>query len=156
MPTLGERVRSVAAAVKSAVGYSPIGTGGAEGEYRPGPWYLPVTHGWLPADVGNSINWFQNGYTPLLQSAQLAIIEACVSAYSQTVAMCPGDHWRANGKGGRIRVTNSALARILRYPNDYQTISDFLLNAVRQLYLSGNAYAYCIDATIGTRSTKSI
>ena len=143
MPTLGERVRSAAAAVKSAVGYSPIGTGGAEGEYRPGPWYLPVTHGWLPADVGGSINWWQNGHTPMLQSAQLAIIEACVSAYSQTVAMLPGDHWRANSKGGRVRVTNSALARILRYPNDYQTISDFLLNAVRQLYLSGNAYAYC-------------
>jgi HK97 family phage portal protein len=144
MPTFGERVRSVAAAVKAAAGYSPIGTGGAEGEYRPGPWYLPVTHGWLPADVGGSINWWQNGYTPILQSAQLAVIEACVSAYSQTVAMCPGSHWRANSKGGRVRVTNSALARILRRPNDYQTISDFLLNTVRQLYLSGNAYAYCI------------
>ena len=134
----------MAAAIKAAAGYSPIGPGGTEGEYRPGPWYLPVTHGWLPADVGGSINWWQNGHTPILQSAQLAVIEACVSAYSQTVAMCPGDHWRANSKGGRVRVTNSALARILRYPNDYQTISDFLLNAVRQLYLSGNAYVYCI------------
>jgi HK97 family phage portal protein len=116
----------------------------AEGEYRPGPWYLPVTHGWLPADVGNSINWWQNGYTPLLMSADLAIIEACISAYSQTVAMCPGDHWRAKNNGGRERVTTSALSRILRYPNDYQSMSDFLLNAVRQLYLQGNAYALCL------------
>jgi HK97 family phage portal protein len=136
-----DRVSAMAAAVvKTVAGL----TGAPEGQYRPGPWYLPLTHGWLPADVGDSINWWQNGYTPLLQSAQLAIIEACVSAYSQTCAMCPGDHWRANSKGGRERVTNSALSRILRYPNDYQSMSDFLLNAVRQLYLQGNAYALCM------------
>jgi HK97 family phage portal protein len=128
-----------------AAGYSPIGTGAAvEGEYRPGPWYLPVTHGWIGATWGQNLNWWQNGYSPMLQSSALAIIEACVSAYSQTVAMCPGDHWRANSKGGRERVATSALSRILRYPNDYQTMSDFLLNAVRQLYLQGNAYALCM------------
>jgi HK97 family phage portal protein len=113
----------------------------AEGDYRPGPWYLPITHGWLPADVGDSMNWWQQGYTPALMSAQLAIIEACVGAYSQTVAMCPGDHWRGKADGGRERITTSSLSRILRYPNDYQSMSDFLLNAVRQLYLQGNAYA---------------
>jgi HK97 family phage portal protein len=112
----------------------------AEGQYRPGPWYLPVTHGWLPAGVGDSMNWWQNGYTPELAGARLAIIEACVSAYAQTMAMCPGNHWRATKKGGRERVTNSALCRILRQPNDYQTISDLLLNLTRQLYLEGNAY----------------
>jgi HK97 family phage portal protein len=116
----------------------------AEGEYRPGPWYLPVTHGWLPGDVGNSMNWWQNGHTPWLAGGQLAIIEACLSAYSQTCAMCPGDHWKSSPKGGRTRVTTSALSRILRQPNDYQTISDFLLNAVRQLYYEGNAYALCM------------
>lgn len=116
----------------------------AEGAYRPGPWYLPVTHGWLPDGVGQSMNWWQNGYTPYLAGARLAIIEACVSAYSQTIAMCPGDHWRANGKGGRDRVTSSSLCRILRQPNDYQSISDYLLNTVRQLYLEGNAYSLCM------------
>ena len=101
-----------------------------------------MTHGWLPD--GAAINWWQQGYTPFLAGAQLAIIEACVSAYSQTIAMCPGDHWRSNSKNGRDRVTNSALSRILRAPNDYQSISDFLLNAVRQLYLEGNAYALAL------------
>jgi HK97 family phage portal protein len=134
-----DRVTSLAGAMlKSISGYP------AEGQYRPGPWYLPVTHGWLPANVGNSLNWWQNGYTPELMSAQLAIIEACVGAYSQTVAMLPGDHWRSKTNGGRERVTTSSLSRILRYPNDYQSMSDFLLNAVRQLYLQGNAYALCI------------
>jgi HK97 family phage portal protein len=112
-----------------------------EGEYHPGPWYLPITGGWLPAGVGDYLNWWQMGYDPVGTSTQSAMVEACVSAYAQTVAMCPGDHWRLNNKGGRDRVKNSALARLLRYPNDYQTISDFLLNAVRSLYLTGNCYA---------------
>lgn len=58
--------------------------------------------------------------------------------------MLPGDHWRLNSKGGRDRVKTSALARLLRYPNDYQSISDFMLNAVRSLYLHGNTYALAL------------
>jgi HK97 family phage portal protein len=58
--------------------------------------------------------------------------------------MCPGDHWRLNSKNGRDRVKTSALSRILRYPNDYQSASDFLLNATRSLYLDGNAYALAL------------
>jgi HK97 family phage portal protein len=113
-----------------------------EGNFRPGPYYLPVTGGWLPD--GAAINWWQEGYNPLYASTCSAMVEACVSAYAQTVAMCPGDHWRLNGKGGRDRVKNSALARILRHPNAYQSISDFMLNTVRSLYLTGNAYALAL------------
>jgi HK97 family phage portal protein len=59
--------------------------------------------------------------------------------------MCPGDHWWMNEEtNGRERVTTSALCRILRKPNDYESISDFLLNAVRDLYQSGNAYALAL------------
>src|SRR5262245_47364970 len=72
------------------------------------------------------------------------MVEACVSAYAQTVAMLPGDHWRSNKKGGRDRVENSALVRILRKPNEYQSLSDFLLNVTRFLYLDGNAYALAL------------
>jgi HK97 family phage portal protein len=113
--------------------------GKGEGDYRPGPYYLPVTGGWLPAGVAD--NWWQQGYTPTSLGTQSAMVEACVSAYAQTVAMCPGDHWRLNDKGGRERVKTSALSRLLRHPNDYQSISDFLLNATRALYLEGNCYA---------------
>jgi HK97 family phage portal protein len=112
----------------------------AEGAYRPGPWYLPVTGGWLPADVGNAWNWWQNGHDPIMPGTS-AMVEACVGAYSQTVAMCPGDHWRQPEGEGRKRVTTSALSRILRRPNDYESISDFLLNLTRDLYTDGNAYA---------------
>jgi HK97 family phage portal protein len=113
-----------------------------EGSYRPGPYYLPVTGGWLPA--GAPTNWWQLGYDVQGGTARSAIVEACVSAYAQTVAMCPGDHWRLDRKGGRERVKNSALSRVLRHPNAYQSISDFLLNLVRNLYLDGNAYALAL------------
>jgi HK97 family phage portal protein len=115
-----------------------------EGEYRPGPYQLPITGGWLSAEAGQYTNWWQLGYSAYPPSTQSVMVEACVSAYAQTVAMCPGDHWRLNSKGGRDRVKNSALSRVLRYPNDYETISDFLLNAVRQLYTMGNCYALCL------------
>src|SRR5215475_14002 len=94
-----------------------------EGAYRPGPYYLPVSGGWLPA--GSSSNWWQLGENLRPLSAQSAMVEACIGAYSQTVAMCQGDHWRENDAGGRDRVSTSALSRILRKPNAYQSMSDF-------------------------------
>lgn len=128
--------------VLSRIG-SALGLTRAEGQYRPGPWTLPITGGWLPSDVGQFMNWWQLGYD--VQSyGTSAMVEACVSAYAQTVAMCPGDHWRRQPDGGRERVAGSALTRILRAPNGYQTISDFLLNATRSLYLDGNAYALAL------------
>jgi HK97 family phage portal protein len=117
----------------------------AEGGYRPGPYSLPVSGGWLSADVGKYLNFWQMGYRPEGADASTAIVEACVSAYAQTVAMLsPGDHWRKNIRGGRTRVTNSALSRVLRHPNVYQSSSDFLLMLMRWLYLEGNAYALAI------------
>jgi HK97 family phage portal protein len=120
---------------------------GTEGEPRPGPWQLPVSGGWLTPDApsyGNYFNWWQMGGSIVGPSSRSAIVESCVSAYAQTVAMCPGDHWRANDKGGRDRVTTSALSRVLRRPNSYQSISDFLLNATRSLYLDGNSFALAL------------
>lgn len=116
----------------------------ADGDTTPGPWFLPISGGWLPAQIGDTWNWWQRGFN-LETSMPSAIVEACVSAYSQTVAMCPGDHWKLDPKtDGRSRVTTSALSRILKKPNGYQTISDFLLNAVRYLYENGNTYALAL------------
>jgi HK97 family phage portal protein len=41
-------------------------------------------------------------------------------------------------------VENSALSRILHRPNDYETASSFMLNAVRSLYAEGNAFALAL------------
>ena len=107
----------------------------------PGMAYLPVTGGMIPSD--SPWNWWQAGVSPSTFSKS-AIVEGCISAYARTVAMCPGAHWRERQGGGRERVTNSALSRILQHPNAYQTNSDFMLSAVRDLYADGNAYALAL------------
>lgn len=113
-----------------------------EGSARPGPYFLPYSGGWLPDGVSN--NWWQTGLNVTPFGSSTAMVEACIGAYSQTVAMCPGAHWKLNDKGGRDRVTTSSLSRVLKQPNDYQSISDFMLNATRQLYQEGNAYALAL------------
>jgi HK97 family phage portal protein len=109
----------------------------SEGGRTPGPYLL--TDGWLPS--GTAMNWWQTGQSLNTYGDGGAMVEACVSAYAQTVAMCPGDHWRKLPNGGRERVAGSALSRVIRRPNDYQSISDFLLNLTRRLYTHGEAFA---------------
>lgn len=108
-----------------------------------GGFWLPISGGALPPD--SPWNYWQLGYPatgfPLGQSS---IVAACIAAYAQTTAMCPGTHWRTLPNNGRERVTNSALARILKRPNSYQSISDFLLNLTDSLYSDGNAYAVAV------------
>jgi HK97 family phage portal protein len=117
----------------------PSAVKAAEGQYRPGPYAL--SDGWLSAAAGQSWNWWQQGYSLNPYGSGSAMVEACVSAYAQTVAMCPGDHWQSELDGGRTRVAGSALSRILRHPNDYESISDFFLNLTRRLYTAGEAFA---------------
>jgi HK97 family phage portal protein len=130
MPNLIQRI---AGSVRRAVG--------AEGGFRSGPHHLPVTGGWLPSDA--PWNFWQTGMDPMPYSRS-AIVEACVGSYSRTIAMLPGSHWREREGGGRERMTRSALSRILRAPNNYQTISDFMLSATRDLFVDGNCYAAAI------------
>jgi HK97 family phage portal protein len=120
--------------------FNPSAARTAEGQWRPGPYML--SDGWLPA--GTPWNFFQTGQDVRPYGEASAMVEACISAYAQTTAMCPGDHWRSLDNGGRERVTNSGLSRVLRRPNDYQTISDFLLNVTRKLYSRGEAFALAL------------
>ena len=115
-----------------------------EGDVHAGPYQLPVSGGWLSAEAGQYWNWWQMGFDPEYGFGRSAIVEACISAYAQTVAMCPGCHWRSNSKGGRERVKNSAASRVLKIPNDYQSASDFFLNLTRSLYSEGNGYALAL------------
>jgi HK97 family phage portal protein len=102
-----------------------------------------LAEGWLSSTAGRFLNWWQMDYQLSPYGSSSAMVEACISAYSQTVAMCPGDHWKTNPDGGRER-QNSALSRVLRRPNDYQSISDLLLNLTRRLYENGEAFAVAI------------
>lgn len=113
-----------------------------EGSVRPGPYVL--ADGWLSASAGKLVNWWQSGHSLNPYGEAGAMVEACVSAYAQTVAMCPGAHWKSTGDGGRERVENSALARVLKRPNDYESMSDMLLNLTDRLYRDGEAFAYAV------------
>lgn len=116
-----------------------------EGAYHEGPYRILTTSspGWLPPEWGAWNHWQMN-QDPRSGAGISAMVEACVSAYAQTVAMCPMSHWQRLDNGGREQVTTSALSRIAIAPNDYQTRSDFLLNLVRSLYLDGNGYALAL------------
>lgn len=131
-------------AIRSLIGLGrrslESGEPGVEGKPKTGPWL--VNGGWLPAEAG-FWNFWQMDLDPIPISGN-AIVEACVAAYAQTIAQCPGDHWRATGDGGRERVTTSALSRILRRPNEYQSRSDFIMKMAADLYRSGNAYALAV------------
>src|SRR4029077_20205130 len=106
-----------------------------------GGYLLPLGGGIIPTSW--PWNFWQAGYDPLPIGGG-AIVHACIAAYAQTTAMCPGTHWRGTKDGGRERVTNSALSRILKRPNSYQSISDFILNLTGSLYDDGNAYALAL------------
>lgn len=121
---------------------SSVGLTKAEGEWREGPYFLPESDGWLPA--GSAWNFWQLGNDVQTGWGQSAMVEACVSAYAQTLAMCPGNHWQWTEADGRKRIVNSDLTRFLRKPNAYQSISDFLLNAARDLLKNGNTYALAL------------
>jgi HK97 family phage portal protein len=98
-------------------------------------------HGGLP--VSWPVNYWQKGLTPY-QGGESATVNACVNAYAQTLAQMPGTHYQATPEGGQVKITTSALSRILRTPNPYQTRSDFVLNLVTELLFTGNAYAVAI------------
>jgi len=110
--------------------------------FRPVAKAAPVTlatGGYIPPSW--PANFWQMGYDPIRVGGG-AIVHSCIACYSQTAAMCPPTHWRSTGDGGRERVTNSALSRVMLKPNAYQSGSDFVLNLVGALYSDGNAYAY--------------
>lgn len=130
--------------------FRPSAARAGEGQLRPGPYRL--MDGILSAGAGKHWNWWQSGTRLHPYGQGSAMVEACVSAYSQTVAMCPGDHWRKLDNGGRERVTGSALSRILKRPNDYQSMSDLLLNATRRLYNEGEAFGVVIRNNRGEPS----
>ena len=69
-------------------------------------------------------------------------VEACVSAISQTVAMCPIVHRKENEDGSMDRMFGSNLERVMRFPNPYESRTGFFNNILRCMYFTGNGIAY--------------
>jgi HK97 family phage portal protein len=96
-----------------------------------GGYVLPLGGGFIPGSWAT--NYWQQGYDPI-HGGGSAVVYACIAAYAQTIAMCPGTHWNSTGDGGRERNKVSALSRILRKPNSYQSPSDFFSTMTSSLY----------------------
>lgn len=106
-----------------------------EGNWHPGPY--TVSGGYLPA--GAPWNFWQCDIDPVAAPG-CSTVEACVWAYIRAIAQLPGYHKRELENGGTETVTTSALSRLLRAPNGYQTPSDFLVHLIRSLLYTGNSY----------------
>jgi HK97 family phage portal protein len=117
----------------------PINPAG-EGNYHPGPY--TVSGGWLPSSWGQFLNFWQMDLDPLPVPG-CSTVEACVWAYIRAIAQLPGYHNTQEKDGAVEAVNTSALSRILRAPNTYQTPSDFLVHLIRSLLLTGNSYWPC-------------
>jgi phage portal protein BeeE len=124
--------------------FRPSAVRAAEGEYREGPYTLPISGGWLPA--GSPWNFWQLGRDVERGLGTSAMVEACVSAYAQTDRNVP---WVAldrecrqwpGSANDRDLISGSRAADAERY----QSISDFLVNATRRLYLTGNTFALAL------------
>lgn len=108
-----------------------------EGNWHPGPY--TVSGGWLPSSWGQNLNFWQMDFDPLGLPGS-SIVEACIWAYIRAIAQLPGFHKRELVNGGTETITTSALSRVLRAPNAYQTPSDFLVHLIRSLLYNGNCY----------------
>lgn len=97
-------------------------------------------------------NWFQKGVSPPSQTDAMshAGVAACVTILSQEVARLRVEHYQTQTDGSRKKLQGSAVSRVLNRPNHYQTRSDFNLNLMRNLLLSGNAYAIAERNAQGT------
>lgn len=92
-----------------------------------------------PMDTSWDWGWWQQD-KKVGGSAMNSTVEACVSALSQTTAMCPLYHYVDGGDKGLVRKKGSNLERVILNPNTYQTRSGFFVDVIRSMYLEGNAF----------------
>lgn len=93
--------------------------------------------GWIPTTW--PLNFWQTGRN-VMSGGENTIVEACVWAYIRAIAQLPGYHRQRGRDNGVTTRMGTALSRLLRFPNTYETRSDFLTHTVRSLLYDGNAY----------------
>ncbi|MGA0613248.1 phage portal protein [Paracoccus sp. KR1-242] len=125
-----ERARSLATRIKNAYA---VGMGAAGSAAFP----LPYSGGNVPASW--PWNFWQQGRDPI-SATNNPTVAACTDAYAHTIASLKAHHVRQLPNGGRQVIRDSPAARFLRTPNGYQTRSDFMLNFIKSLLYTGNAY----------------
>ena len=109
------------------------------------PKSLPQEKSWTLTDQGYmntgwDPGWWQQNLSPGQISPNEAV-EACVSALSQTVAMCPIYLYDEQENNELVRKKGSYQERVLYKPNEYTTRSQFFNQLIRCMYFQGNGYA---------------
>ena len=79
---------------------------------------------------GWDLGWWQQDLKPPRPGTN-ETVEACISALSQTVAMCPIEHLVVQENGETIRRVGSNAERALLNPNAYTTRSLFFNELIR-------------------------
>ena len=124
------------------------------------PWRKkPIQKNWVPTDQGLmntswDAGWWQQNLQPLSGSGLNEVVEACVSALSQTTAMCPVHHLELKDDGEQERLIGSLPERVLLNPNQYTTRTQFFNTLIRSTYLHGNGYA--VATRDGNRAIKEL
>lgn len=101
-----------------------------------------IFRGWN--SLGNySPNWFQLGWDTGNRTAKLSspTVYTCVGVISQEISRLDMFEYKIKPNGARERQMQSAAARVMQRPNNYQTKSDFFIYLVSSLLLEGNGYA---------------
>jgi HK97 family phage portal protein len=96
-------------------------------------------------------NWYElgrldDGYQrnldlPHIDAKKIPAAYASVMANARAVSQCKPHHLRKVGNGPTEVVDNSAATRIFRSPNNYETFSQYILNAVAQLFFDGESFS---------------
>jgi HK97 family phage portal protein len=97
-------------------------------------------------EFGNTfqLSSWEDGWQRNLTVGHQAVCAAAYAAmqvYAHTVSILDLKHYRMRDDGGRDEISTSALSRIARNPNAYQTWPDFCSNLIFSLLSSGNFYA---------------
>ena len=109
------------------------GTSNATGVGMYGNATIPKSYPW---------DWWSRDMRPdAYQLENTTTVEACVSTIAQTIAMLPIKHEVFMGDDmGYVEDKYSTVANVLSKPNPYQTKSEFIVDLVRSMLLTGNGY----------------
>lgn len=120
--------------------------------------------GWQPAfGIGEWGGTFEipmgDGFQRNLKGVNLErnlIVAAIRNAYSMSLGAAGLDYIRKDKDGGVEVITDSAITRVLRYPNEYQQQCDFIATIVSSLLYFGNAYVWVAERNGRYEPTKLI
>ena len=70
------------------------------------------------------------------------IVAAIRNAYGMSLGAAGWDYIRRETDGSITIIENSAISRVLRYPNQYQTACDLIMTILSSLIYYGNAYVW--------------